>query len=125
MTGRRSEVKTMQNLIKTTVLGLIVVLSACDKEKTAAKDGGKKAPPAAQKTPDAEGGGNQVEAEAPSLDPKVEQAVNLANKISAEPESADSILEAEGMDREAFEKLLYEIARDPELSKSYAVAREA
>jgi hypothetical protein len=51
--------------------------------------------------------------------------VTLANKISAEPDAADEILEEAGMDREAFEKLLYEIARDPELSKSYAVAREA
>jgi hypothetical protein len=99
------------------------MLAACDKGKdpAAAKDGGKKAPVAANNTGDKPADA----AEVPALDPKVEQAVNIANKISATPESADTILEAEGMDREAFEQLLYEIARDPDLSKSYAVAREA
>ncbi len=116
---------TMHKLIKTTVFGLALVLCACGGEtKDSAAKGDKKEPPAATKTPDGDAGGEQV-AEAPTLDPKVEQAVTLANKISAQPEAADSILEEAGLDRDAFETLLYEIARDPELSKSYAVAREA
>lgn len=118
-------------LIKTAMLGLALTLFACgDTSKDAGKkDAGKKAAPADKidkgEVADKGEPEPEPEVEAPSLDPKVEQAVILANKISAAPESADSILEEAGMDREAFEKLLYEIARDPELSKSYAVAREA
>jgi hypothetical protein len=115
-------------LIKTAVLGLALTMFACDGGKDAGKKGteknvaSKKTPDDANKKPEPE---PEPEVEAPSLDPKVEQAVTIANKISAQPDAADSILEEAGMDREAFEKLLYEIARDPELSKSYAVAREA
>lgn len=65
------------------------------------------------------------EAEVPELDPKVEKAVTLANRLAAEPGRADAILEEAGMDRTTFQTLLYDIARDPELSKSYAVARDA
>jgi hypothetical protein len=65
------------------------------------------------------------EPEMPDLDPKVEKAVTLANQLAAEPSRADAILEEAGMDRTTFQTLLYDIARDPELSKSYAVAREA
>jgi hypothetical protein len=117
-------------LIKTAMFGLALTLFACgDASKDAGKKDGDKKPPAgktdkgeiAEKDKPTE----EPEVEAPSLDPKVEQAVTLANKISAQPDAADSILEEAGLDRESFEKLLYEIARDPELSKSYAVAREA
>lgn len=118
-------------LIKTAMLGLALTLFACG---DASKDAGKKdadkqtaGKPDGDKTPGeiADKGEPTEDAEGPQLDPKVEQAVTLANKISAQPDAADEILEEAGMDREAFEKLLYEIARDPELSRSYAVAREA
>lgn len=114
--------------IRTSMLALALLLGACgDAEKPADKkaaDKGKtekgedtgKAGPEAPEEP---------EIELPPLDPKVEKAVSIANDIAADPAKADSILEQAGMDREAFEKLLYEIARDPELSKSYAIAREA
>lgn len=121
-------------LIKTAMFGLALTLFACgDASKDAGKKDTEKKTPAS-KTDGAKTSGEiaekdqpteEPELEAPQLDPKVEQAVTLANKISAQPDAADEILEEAGMDREAFEKLLYEIARDPELSKSYAVAREA
>jgi hypothetical protein len=114
-------------LIKTAVLGLALTMFACDGGKDAGAKKGAEKNVASKKTPDEakDKPEPEPEVEAPSLDPKVEQAVTLANKISAQPDAADTILEEAGMDREAFEKLLYEIARDPELSKSYAVAREA
>jgi type IV secretory pathway VirB10-like protein len=116
---------TMNKFITVTALGLALTLSAC------AKDDGKKADKQAAKQPD-----KQVDKQpeqpqepegptAPPLDPKVEQAVTVANQIAANPGNADTILADAGLDRESFEKLLYDIARDPELSKSYAVAREA
>jgi PBP1b-binding outer membrane lipoprotein LpoB len=116
---------TMNKFITVTVLGLALTLSAC------AKDDGKKADKQAAKQP-----GKQVDKQpeqpqepegptVPPLDPKVEQAVTVANQIAASPGNADTILADAGLDRESFEKLLYDIARDPELSKSYAVAREA
>ena len=113
----------MQTLIKTAVFGFVLMLGACDSSKDPVTVKGDKHP---AKTPVTDPVEAKVEQpEVPALDPKVEQAVSVANKISAKPEAADSILEEAGMDRETFERLLYEIARDPELSKSYAVAREA
>ena len=121
----------MRTIIKTTVIGLALCLAACGGEKAS----GDKAPKQAAKQdktdkqdkPEAAAAGAaDADAEqALALDPKVEQAVTLANKISAEPAKADAILEEAGMDRDSFEKLLYEIARDPDLSASYALAREA
>jgi hypothetical protein len=114
-------------MLHTMILGFGLTLVACDGGKDAKKDADNKAP-TAKATVDGPGdGGDKAgeQADAPSLDPKVERAVTLANQISAQPDAADSILAEAGMDRETFEKLLYEIARDPELSKSYAVAREA
>ncbi len=63
--------------------------------------------------------------EAEPIDPRVEKAVTVANAIASNPDSADEILENNGLDREKFEALMYEIAKDPELSQLYAVNREA
>lgn len=118
---------TMRKTITMSVLGFALVLGACDKGDGAKKGGDKQASAAeagaAEAGAAAEGGEEAVEAD--PLDPKVEKAVGLANEISAAPENADAILAGAGMDRESFEQLLYEIAKDPELSKSYAVARDA
>lgn len=117
---------TMRNIFTTMLIGTALTLSACD------KGADKKADKAAQagkqdkqdkKVDEPTSDGDQPEA--PSLDPKVEQAVTVANKISANPGDADAILADAGLDRDSFDKLLYEIARDPELSKSYAVARDS
>lgn len=119
---------TMHKFITVAMFGVALTLSACGDTKDAGKKGADKQ---ATKQPD-----KQVDKlpdqpqepegpKLPPLDPKVEQAVNVANQIAANPGSADTILADAGLDRESFEKLLYEIARDPELSKSYAVAREA
>jgi hypothetical protein len=117
---------TMNKLITVTMLSVALSLSACGPKEDA-----KKTDKTAAKTPD-KGIDKQPdqpkEPEGPTLpplDPKVEQAVTVANQIAANPGNADTILADAGLDREGFEKLLYEIARDPELSKSYAVAREA
>lgn len=114
-----------KHIITTICLGLALSLTACDKGD--AKKADVQAKTDTKKTDGAEAGGDGGEAEvdAPSLDPKVEQAVEVANKISVDPGAADSILADAGLDRESFEALLYEIAKDPELSKSYAIAREA
>lgn len=126
---------TMRKIITMSVLGSALVLGACDKGDGGKKGGDKQAKAAeagaaeagAAEAGAAEAGAVEAEAEdgAADLDPKVEKAVTLANQISATPENADTILADAGMDREGFEQLLYEIAKDPELSKSYAVARDA
>ena len=118
----------MNKFITVTMFGFALTLAACG-EGGDAKKADKKVDKQAAKTTD----GKQVTEEpkepdappAPSLDPKVEQAVNVANQIAANPGDADKILSNAGLDRDSFEKLLYDIARDPELSKSYAIAREA
>jgi hypothetical protein len=125
---------TMTKFITVTVLGFALTLSACqdqgDNKKGADKQAqkqGKEADKGDKKPDDIKQPDPQPEPEpqGPSLDPKVAQAVTLANDIAANPGDADAILEKAGLDRESFEKLLYEIAKDPDLSKSYAVAREA
>ncbi|PRP99059.1 hypothetical protein ENSA5_29010 [Enhygromyxa salina] len=119
---------TMRTIITTTLFGFALALTACDKEEPAKTDTQAKTDTKTDGGGKADGGekpGDDDPVEAPSLDPKVEQAVNVANSIASDPGAADSILEEAGLDRQSFEALLYEIARDPELSKSYAVARDA
>jgi hypothetical protein len=111
----------IQKVITTMMFGLALALAGCGDKDAGKADSGKKADKADPEIASIDGGDA---VEVPALDPKVEQAVNLANKISADPGSADVILDEAGLDRQAFERLLYEIARDPELSKSYAIARE-
>jgi hypothetical protein len=118
-----------RNTIFTILIGSTLTLAACD------KGGDKAADKTAQKAPDKKAdepkadapkdGPGEPEPEAPALDPKVEKAVTVANKISASPSETDTILADAGLDRDSFDKLLYEIARDPELSKSYTIARES
>ena len=114
-----------KHIITTICLGFALTLSACDKGDTKKDAQAKKAETKKTDGADAGGDGGEAEVDAPSLDPKVEQAVEVANKISADPGAADSILADAGLDRDSFEALLYEIAKDPDLSKSYAIAREA
>jgi hypothetical protein len=118
---------TMNKFITLTMFACALTIAGCngggDTKKAGDKQAGKQ-PDKQVKTP--EEPPKEPEAPpAPSLDPKVEQAVTVANQIAANPGDADTILTNAGLDREGFEKLLYEIARDPELSKSYAIAREA
>ena len=90
----------MRMLIETTVFALALSLVACggdqggkaDKgDKTAAKgDAGDKAGADKGEVAAADDGAGADEA--PALDPKVEKAVTIANKISADPGSTDAIL---------------------------------
>ena len=57
-----------------------------------------------------------------ALDPKVVKAAELANKIDADPDNADQILADAGMDREAFNALIYEVST-PTLAEQYRLAR--
>ncbi|HGG57727.1 MAG TPA: hypothetical protein ENK31_08025 [Nannocystis exedens] len=115
--------------MKRTILMMLVALplglGACGQtEKEPAED---KSAEKTEKTPEAKEAKEVKEApEAPeALDPRVEKAVTVANAIAKDPDSADAILEKNGLDRDTFEALMYEIAKDPELSELYAVNREA
>jgi hypothetical protein len=77
---------------------------------------------------DRTGGGEMAagRAEAPEtkpameqLQPPVELAIEIANKITADPDAIEEILEEYGMTEEELDQLLYEIAADPELRKIY------
>lgn len=50
-------------------------------------------------------------------------AASVADRIAQDPSAADTILEAEGLDRRRYDTLLYEIAADPDASRSYVEAR--
>lgn len=50
---------------------------------------------------------------------RVKTAVHIARSIQAEPASMNRILEGQGMAREDFEEMPYEIATDPVLSEAY------
>ena len=114
-----------RKIITMSLLGFALVLGACDKGADKAAKGDKQAKADKGEATKTDGKDAPAVEEAPPLDPKVEKAVTLANQISASPGEADTILSDAGLDREAFEQLLYEIAKDPELSQSYAVARDA
>jgi len=49
----------------------------------------------------------------------VDVAARIAREIEARPDQADAILKRNGRTREEFEKLLYDIAADPDLSRAY------
>jgi hypothetical protein len=125
---------TMRKSLWISVLGLSLALGACDKGetdgKTAAKD--TKAKDTKAKTGDAKGGdvkavdtkAGDVEAEPPdTFDERVVKAAGLAKKIEAEPARADEILTEAGLDRDAFDALLYEVSKEPELAEQYRLAR--
>ncbi len=111
--------------MKRTILMMLVALplglGACGQaEKKPAND------KSTEKTEKTEKTEVKVVEEAPDpLDPRVEKAVTVANAIAKDPDSADTILEKNGLDRDTFEALMYEIARDPKLSELYAVNRDA
>mgnify|MGYP003702147179 FL=1 len=119
----------MRKIITTTVFGFILALTACDKgepakaDKQAKTDKQAKAADGGGEAADGGGEAEGGDAEAPSLHPDVERAVEIANKISANPGDADSILEAANLSRDDYEALLYEIARNPQWSQQYTVAR--
>jgi hypothetical protein len=58
---------------------------------------------------------------APTSD--VDQAVAIAKAIDADPSGADAVLETHGLTAEAYEHLLFEIARDPEKARAFEAAR--
>jgi len=52
----------------------------------------------------------------------VDVAARIAREIEARPDQASAILERYGKTREEFEKMLYDIAADPDLSRAYTQA---
>ncbi len=126
---------TMRKTVMMSLVGLSLALGACDKgdaggkdQKTAAKGKdakGKDAKGKDVKGKDAkgpEGDGDEAEPEEDKFDDRVVKAAGLANKIEKEPERADEILAEAGMDRAAFDALLYEVST-PDLAEQYRLAR--
>jgi hypothetical protein len=92
---------TMNKLITLTVFAFSLTLAGCNGGGDAKKGGDKQA----AKTPDKQVDKQPEEPkepegpQAPPLDPKVEQAVTVANDIAANPGDADTILSKAGLDR--------------------------
>lgn len=122
-----------KSLMAALVLACAPTLVACDsgnnddvakKEEATAppkgetKEEKKAVDPAVQAEADA-----ALSADASGLDPKVAKAVNIAREIEADPSKAEEVLAKHELDREGLDALMYEIARSPELAKSYAAAR--
>jgi hypothetical protein len=57
------------------------------------------------------------------LDPKVSKAASIAREIESAPSDADAILQRHGLDRDGLDRLMYDIARNPDLSRAYRDAR--
>lgn len=60
---------------------------------------------------------------APAVPEQVQKAVKIANAIEKDPSRIEAILTENGVTREQFEGMLYDIAADPALASSYAAAR--
>ena len=58
-----------------------------------------------------------------AFDPRVAKAAKVARSIEADPTRADEALTELGMDREQLDALMYEIAKDPDLTGEYRIAR--
>ena len=52
-------------------------------------------------------------------DPKVTKAAEIAKEIEAKPEEADEILAKHELDRDKFEAMIKEIAKDQQMSSDY------
>lgn len=61
---------------------------------------------------------------APSPTELARNAALTANAVAANPAAADSILKAAGHTQESFQRQMYEIAADSEMSAAYASARK-
>lgn len=129
----------MRKILWTSVMGLALALAACG-QGDAGKDG-KTAAKDAKKV-DAKGKGDVKASDAKAgdvkagdvkddggaepaedvLDERVVKAAGLAKKLGAEPGRADEILAEAGLDRAAFEALIYEVST-PELAEQYRLAR--
>ena len=122
-----------KTLIATLVLAVAPTLTACDsgnnddaaakpadapKAEEPKKEEAKPVDPEAQKEAD-----EVLAADGSGLDPKVAKAVSIAREIEADPSKAEDVLAKHELDREGLDALMYEIARNPELAKSYAAAR--
>lgn len=118
---------TKQSIATTFVLGLALVLGACDKgeskdAKTAGDTKAKAGDTKAKAPGDTKADEAKVAAADEPLDDRVVKAAGLAKKIEAEPARADDILAEAGMDRVAFDALIYEVST-PELAEQYRLAR--
>lgn len=60
---------------------------------------------------------------ATTSDDRGARAAAISNAIAANPAKADSILTANGMTREQFDRMLYDVAADSAQSAAYAAAR--
>lgn len=108
------------------VMSLALALGACDKgeskDKTAADTKAKAADTKAKAPDDAKAAEASEAAADEPLDDRVVKAAGLAKKIEADPSRADDILAEVGMDRVAFDALIYEVST-PELAEQYRLAR--
>ncbi len=59
-----------------------------------------------------------------SSEDDIEKAAIIAAQIKKTPKKAKAILEEHDMTIEEFEKVMYDIAADPELSKQFEEARK-
>jgi hypothetical protein len=117
-------------LLAVLTVAAMSILPACDspKEEVAAKDGAEAKTDGDEKAPEVD---PEVQKEAETvlaedtsgLDPKVAKAVSIAREIEADPSKAEDVLGKYELDREGLDALMYEIARNPDLAKSYAAAR--
>ena len=57
-----------------------------------------------------------------AADDPVSLAVEIAEALEADPDSAEAILERHGLTVEQYEALMYDISADPELSRAYEAA---
>jgi len=61
----------------------------------------------------------QAEKTAGDVPDVVQKAITITNEIESDPDNVEAILEKHGVTEEGFEELMYRIAQDPELSRSY------
>jgi hypothetical protein len=63
--------------------------------------------------------GSAPEAADDALPEIVQEAVDVARELDADPDDAEAVLERHGLDVESFEAMMYEISSDPTLAQAY------
>lgn len=70
-------------------------------------------------SPDGVGEADSARIAAPAEGDVLATAIAVAKEIEADPDAAEDILARHGLDAEAFEAMMYDIADDPEKSRAY------
>ncbi len=112
----------MRTFILPVALGLGLLLGGCEETGVPIDDETTAGGPTGTQTP---GGTQPTATQQQDLPKKAQQALAIERQVKQNPQQLDAALQQEGMTRDDFDKLMYDVAEDPKLTDAYLAQREA